>query len=120
MEEIIVGRVVPPQETLMSGTYEGNLIWKKDLCRCNQAKIRSYWVRVGPKSNISGVLIGRGKCINRHRKDGHEKTEGEIRVRYLQAKKCPGLPATIRTVSYTHLTLPTTGSLCRSRWSPYH
>ena len=24
------------------------------------------------------------------------------------------------TVSYTHLTLPTTGSLCRSRWSPYH
>ena len=27
---------------------------------------------------------------------------------------------TPRTVSYTHLTLPTTGSLCRSRWSPYH
>ena len=26
----------------------------------------------------------------------------------------------IPTVSYTHLTLPTTGSLCRSRWSPYH
>ena len=25
-----------------------------------------------------------------------------------------------RPVSYTHLTLPTTGSLCRSRWSPYH
>ena len=25
-----------------------------------------------------------------------------------------------RAVSYTHLTLPTTGSLCRSRWSPYH
>ena len=24
------------------------------------------------------------------------------------------------TVSYTHLTLPTTGSLCRSRWSRYH
>ena len=30
------------------------------------------------------------------------------------AKK--GVPA---TVSYTHLTLPTT-TLCRSRWSPYH
>ena len=28
---------------------------------------------------------------------------------------CPPTP-----VSYTHLTLPTTGSLCRSRWSPYH
>ena len=25
-----------------------------------------------------------------------------------------------QAVSYTHLTLPTTGSLCRSRWSPYH
>ena len=23
-------------------------------------------------------------------------------------------------VSYTHLTLPTTLSTCRSRWSPYH
>ena len=23
-------------------------------------------------------------------------------------------------VSYTHLTLPTTCNLCRSRWSPYH
>ena len=27
---------------------------------------------------------------------------------------------TVTSVSYTHLTLPTTGSLCRSRWSPYH
>ena len=25
-----------------------------------------------------------------------------------------------RPVSYTHLTLPTTLSTCRSRWSPYH
>ena len=24
------------------------------------------------------------------------------------------------TVSYTHLTLPTTCTPCRSRWSPYH
>ena len=24
------------------------------------------------------------------------------------------------TVSYTHLTLPTTQRSCRSRWSPYH
>ena len=27
---------------------------------------------------------------------------------------------TRRTVSYTHLTLPTTARRCRSRWSPYH
>ena len=26
----------------------------------------------------------------------------------------------ILTVSYTHLTLPTNVSMCRSRWSPYH
>ena len=25
-----------------------------------------------------------------------------------------------QTVSYTHLTLPTTLNSCRSRWSPYH
>ena len=66
MEEIIVGRVVPPQETLMSGTYEGNLIWKKDLCRCNQAKIRSYWIRVC-YNPVTGVLIRRGKFGHRHR-----------------------------------------------------
>ena len=28
--------------------------------------------------------------------------------------------ATTTPVSYTHLTLPTTVALCRSRWSPYH
>ena len=26
----------------------------------------------------------------------------------------------LEPVSYTHLTLPTTGHECRSRWSPYH
>ena len=26
----------------------------------------------------------------------------------------------IKSVSYTHLTLPTIALLCRSRWSPYH
>ena len=26
----------------------------------------------------------------------------------------------IESVSYTHLTLPTNVSMCRSRWSPYH
>ena len=33
-----------------------------------------------------------------------------------------GLPlgVILTTVSYTHLTLPTMASVCRSRWSPYH
>ena len=26
----------------------------------------------------------------------------------------------VKAVSYTHLTLPTTPLMCRSRWSPYH
>ena len=26
----------------------------------------------------------------------------------------------LEPVSYTHLTLPTSPPLCRSRWSPYH
>ena len=30
------------------------------------------------------------------------------------------LAETLGSVSYTHLTLPTTLSTCRSRWSPYH
>ena len=32
----------------------------------------------------------------------------------------PYILKTIDTVSYTHLTLPTNVSMCRSRWSPYH
>ena len=31
-----------------------------------------------------------------------------------------GSVASVESVSYTHLTLPTTGIRCRSRWSPYH
>ena len=30
------------------------------------------------------------------------------------------LTSAIEPVSYTHLTLPTTDVVCRSRWSPYH
>ena len=29
-------------------------------------------------------------------------------------------PCVVTPVSYTHLTLPTNTSQCRSRWSPYH
>ena len=31
-----------------------------------------------------------------------------------------GIEEAIDAVSYTHLTLPTTCTRCRSRWSPYH
>ena len=32
----------------------------------------------------------------------------------------PFTPLHPAPVSYTHLTLPTSNNLCRSRWSPYH
>ena len=38
----------------------------------------------------------------------------------IQYCNCIRGPSQGNPVSYTHLTLPTTGSLCRSRWSPYH
>ena len=31
-----------------------------------------------------------------------------------------GIELYLMTVSYTHLTLPTSNTLCRSRWSPSH
>mgnify|MGYP001812546363 CR=1 FL=1 len=60
---------------------------------------------------------------------------GEISYRGVSFRYGPNLPLVLEgidldiaqgervalvAVSYTHLTLPTTGSLCRSRWSPYH
>ena len=39
---------------------------------------------------------------------------------YLNFFKEPIYWLTFTPVSYTHLTLPTNVSMCRSRWSPYH
>lgn len=33
-------------EVLTPGTYKCDLIWKWELCRGNQVKIKSYWIRV--------------------------------------------------------------------------
>ena len=38
----------------------------------------------------------------------------------LPPSACVGTTSLRRSVSYTHLTLPTTVGPCRSRWSPYH
>ena len=40
-----------------------------------------------------------------------KKTQAAMKVALCEVKK---------TVSYTHLTLPTIVEWCRSRWSPYH
>ena len=44
-------------------------------------------------------------------------THGEIAMRPLVLRE---IADTLGPVSYTHLTLPTTCTPCRSRWSPYH
>lgn len=42
----------PPRfvEALASSTCECDLFWNKGLCKCNLVKMRSYSIRVGPKS----------------------------------------------------------------------
>ena len=55
--------------------------------------------------------------------DLNEKGEGEARHAADLLKQEDLLPDIVHTslpVSYTHLTLPTTRLVCRSRWSPYH
>ena len=49
----------------------------------------------------------------------HEDFLAKIRaIRYAFLEL--GVDDGVIAVSYTHLTLPTTSALCRSRWSPYH
>ena len=57
---------------------------------------------MGPKSNMTGVLIRREELKETHRSrggKGHVTEEAEIGVMQLQAKKCQGLPEVTR--SYT-------------------
>ena len=48
--------------------------------------MRSYWIKVGPQSN-ERVLIGTEEDTQRHREEGHMKTEAEIGGMLPQAKK---------------------------------
>lgn len=60
--------------------------------------MRSPWIRVGLKSNIIGVLMGKGKSGYRHT-EGRKplRMETEIGIMLLEAKESQGLPATCRT-----------------------
>lgn len=42
-------------------TYECDLLWKLVLCRCNQIKTGSYWIKVDPNP-MTGILTSIGKC----------------------------------------------------------
>ena len=46
--------------------------------------------------------------------------EAQLKILELTAGKVATIFDSSMAVSYTHLTLPTNVSMCRSRWSPYH
>ena len=49
------------------------------------------------------------------------KQEAErISAEIEKVRELVGFEGDMQPVSYSHLTLPTTSALCRSRWSPYH
>ena len=71
-------------------------------------------VKLDPKTNRL-IRDGVPSIINHDDKSGIEAA--------LQLREKVGGTVTVvcmGPVSYTHLTLPTTHSVCRSRWSPYH
>ena len=45
---------------------------------------------------------------------------GSRTIRFETGQLARQADGSVTTVSYTHLTLPTTARRCRSRWSPYH
>ena len=76
-------------------------------------------------TQINGVAQKEERNIQPEKNEETRIRKNEERLRNLQdiSKRSniriievPGEEA----VSYTHLTLPTTCNLCRSRWSPYH
>lgn len=44
---------------------ECDLMWRRDLCSCDRAKVRSRWSRVGPGSREPGIPV-RGEDTRRH------------------------------------------------------
>ena len=59
--------------------------------------MRSYWIKVGPKSSMTDVLLRRGKSGQKDTQGQHHvMREAEIGVMQLQAKECQGLPVTTR------------------------
>ena len=56
---------MPPPNSCPLGTSEYNLFWKQDLCRCNEVKMRSYWINTGVNPETD-ILIRRGSFAHRH------------------------------------------------------
>lgn len=73
----------PPPNFHPSKICKWDLIWKQGLCRNNQFKMRSYWIRVGPKSksNMTGVPLQEGKVdreIHRNLSDNRGRLGWQI------------------------------------------
>lgn len=84
--------VVPPTPHQLPNLYlpkssESHCIWKQGLCRCKELNInmKSYWIRVCPKSNNRCHYKERGQRYMQKQKrhKGLVKTESEIRVMQL-------------------------------------
>ena len=71
-------------------------------------------VGVGPVE--LAPYLDRGQIISRESATKLKASEGHQWGEPLKA----GFTRVLMAVSYTHLTLPTTCNLCRSRWWPYH
>ena len=50
----------------------------------------------------------------------YKDNKNEIELDFTEQSNNQNNSTPVIPVSYTHLTLPTTLSTCRSRWSPYH
>lgn len=95
----IFGELCSPKryvEVQTPGTCECNLTGKS-LCRYSHARMRSYWIRMGPNP-MTGVFRRRefGHRDTDTQGERHVTTEGEIRGMSLQARECQGLPAVAR------------------------
>lgn len=83
---------VPPKgyiQAFTPRTYGCDLTWKQSLCRCNQDKMRSYWIRVALNpiwlvSLNEEVKFGHRK--NDAQGESHVTTEAEIGVIHQQSR----------------------------------
>ena len=99
-----------PAETDRTVRWDGQLGPALASARCTDWKVSVAWTRPA----LSGVwFLRKSKAVS----------WGLVGLSPRQ-KHFSGVSASAcdscTSVSYTHLTLPTRGSKCRSRWSPYH
>lgn len=91
----------PPQryaEALTPETYEMWLTWQEGLCRCDQVKMRSYSIRMGPNPTWMCFYNKRRKHRHRHRhrhmrEESHVRMEAQIAPLQLQAQEGQGFLA---------------------------